>query len=412
MMDRSVRSDTLKKTSNIFNITDKLLGHGSYGTVYSATDENNNNLAIKCCNIDKNGIPNILETSIMNSIIHPYLNSSVRIQASDSKLYIIQEAAKTDLLYHTKKDKNNHRPSITELRKWCFSIASAVECLHNEDIIHADIKSSNILLYQDDSVKLTDFTLSTKHWDQESLLTKNVCTSTHRPLECLLKKGWDKSLDIWSLGCTFYEIAYGELLFPYQGSIDLKKGFKKDKDFKVRLRKRSVNAILDWQMKYNLGKNTDIKKFNIDFISPNFCELFKHEEYSEFNNLLMSMLKIDGRITIKEVLSHPFMNEQASPNFLVLKNKKFLISKTEKFRVSRYIQKYTNNKNIQVLAMEYYLRCINIDNISEIVKACTVTWIASKVVINDVPKIDILLHQILAAERDICHNLEFRLHIF
>jgi serine/threonine protein kinase len=411
-MGKSINGDTLKKSSNTFNITNKLLGHGSYGTVYEATDEHNKKLAIKCCNIDKSGIPNILETSIMNSMKHPFLNSSVRIQASDSKLYIIQEAAKTDLSYHTKRDKNNYRPSINELRKWLFSISSAVECLHNEDIIHADIKSSNILLYNDNSVKLTDFTLSTKHWDKDSLLLKNVCTSTHRPLECLLGKGWNKSLDIWSLGCTFYEIAYGELLFQYQGSIDLKKGFKKDKDFKERLRMRAFNTMIDWKSKYLIENSPEIKKFDIDYIPSRFCKLFHNNGYSEFNNLLMCMLKFENRITIKEILNHPFMKGSSTPDFLVFKNPEVNISKNEKSRVGKYIKKYSSNEYVQILAMEYYIRCTNIYNISEIVKACAVTWIASKIVIKDVPKIDISLYQILAAERDICHNLEFRLHIF
>src|SRR5205809_381462 len=91
-----------------FIISDKLLGHGSYGDVYLATNENGKKIAIKCCDIDEFDIPNILETSIMSSFLHPYLNRAFRIHASDTKLYILQELAKIDLAHHTRRDKNDY----------------------------------------------------------------------------------------------------------------------------------------------------------------------------------------------------------------------------------------------------------------------------------------------------------------
>ena len=42
-----------------FVVSDKLLGSGSYGQVFEATDENGHKVAVKCCPIDKTGIPNI-----------------------------------------------------------------------------------------------------------------------------------------------------------------------------------------------------------------------------------------------------------------------------------------------------------------------------------------------------------------
>lgn len=179
-----------------FTISDKIIGSGSYGTIYTAQNEYGRQLAVKCCNIDSTGIPNILEASIMGSMIHPYLNRALRIQASDNKLYIIQEIAQTDLAQHTRRDKGNHRPGIVELKRWCFELAQAVSALHVDDIIHADIKASNVLLYADGSIRLTDYTLATKKWSRGEKFTHNVCTCTHRPLECLMRRSWDESLDI------------------------------------------------------------------------------------------------------------------------------------------------------------------------------------------------------------------------
>lgn len=398
-----------------FIISDKLLGHGSYGDVFLATNEHGKQVAVKCCNMDVTGIPNILEASIMGSIIHPYLNRALRIQASDSKLYIIQELAQTDLAQYTRRDKGNHKPSMEQLKYWCHCLAHAVSALHRENIIHADIKASNILLYHDGSIRLTDFTLATKKWTPDEKFTHNVCTCTHRPLECLMKRPWNESLDIWSLGCTFYEIAYGELLFPYQGVLEPDQKIK-DRDSKTRLRNRSVNAIIDWSSR---GPNPPtsfevigIPQFPIDYIPFVLCEDFKKPEMSIFNDLICQMLTVDPikRPTIDQILLHPFFHGIKAPIYLSVRRPINKISVTEHARVTRYIQRYTNNETIQTLALNIYCRCNDINNISEHVKAAVCTWIASKLVIGYPPTISLPPNQILSVEREICHNLLFRLH--
>lgn len=398
-----------------FMITDKLLGHGSYGDVFLATDEYGKQVAVKCCLIDDTGIPNILESSIMASTFHPYLNKSLRILASDTKLYIIQELAITDLAQYTRRDKGNHKPNIEELRKWCYCLSQAVRALHDENIIHADIKSSNILLYADGTIRLTDYTLATKKWSIGQKFKHNVCTCTHRPLECLMRRPWDESLDIWSLGCTFYEIAYGELLFSYQGLLDPDHKVK-DKESKIRLRDRSINSIIDWSARgpnpptsYEIIGTTQLP---IDYIPPVLCEDYHKPEMSIFNDLMCKMLIVDPeqRLTIHQVISHPFFTGMSSPIYMSVRRPTNKIPMTEHARVSRYIQRYTNNKMIQALALNIYCRCNDMNHLSEHLRSAVCTWIASKLVTGEPPKITLSPDQILSTEREICHNLLFRLH--
>lgn len=399
-----------------FIISEILLGHGSYGDVFLATDETGKQVAVKCCKIDEFGIPSILEASIMGSMVHPYLNRALRIQATDTKLYIIQELAKTDLAEHTRRGRGNYKPSLEELRKWCFCVAQAVEALHDINIIHADIKASNILLYSDGSVRLTDYTLATKKWDPHEKFNHNVCTCTHRPLECLMRRPWDESLDIWSLGCTFYELAYGELLFPYQGSLESDQKIK-DKESKIRLRHRSVNSIIDWSAR---GPNPPTShevigtlQYPIDYIPFVLCSDYRRPEMSLFNDLICKMLIVDPsrRPSIKQVIAHPFFQGEKGPMYLSIKRPINKISVSEQARVSRYIQRYTNNNSVQTLAMNLYCRCNDLNSISEHIKSAACTWISSKIVLGYPPTISLPPHQLLSAERDICHNLQFCLHI-
>jgi serine/threonine protein kinase len=398
-----------------FIVSDKLIGRGSYGEIYLATDENKREVAVKCCNIDEGGIPNILEASIMGSMIHPYLNRAHRILASDTKLYIIQELAQTDLAQYTRIDKGNHKPGIDELRRWSYCIVQALAALHIDNIIHADIKASNILLYNDGSVKLTDYTLATKKWTQSEKFNHNVCTCTHRPLECLMRRPWDESLDIWSLGCTLYEIAYGELLFPYQGVLEPDQKIK-DKDAKTRLRNRSVNAIIDWSSRGPNPPSTfeaiGTPQFPIDYIPFILCGDFRKQEMSVFNHMICQMLTVDPaqRPTVHQILAHPFFHGIKAPIYLSVKRPINKISVSEQARASRYIQRYTSDDIIEKLALNMYCQCNDLNTISEHIKAAVCTWISSKIVLGYPPKLLLPLNQILSAEREICHNLLFRLH--
>lgn len=402
---------------NHLDVTDKMLGHGSYGDIYLAVDENGTQFAVKCCDIDSNGIPNILEASIMATMTHPYLNRALRINASDKKLYIMQDLATSDLAQHTRREKGNHKPSMQELRKWCFSLAHAVSALHVEGIVHADIKASNVLLYADGSIRLTDYGLAAKKWQPNQMFTHNVCTCTHRPLECLLKRPWNEALDIWSLGCTFYEIAYGEILFQYQGVLEANQKVK-DRESKTRLRDRSVNAIIDWSSR---GPNPptsyeviNVKQYPIDYIPFALCDDFKKPEMAVFNDLVCSMLIVDPlkRPTIAQIIAHPFFQGLRNPIYLAIQNPINKITVNEQARVTQYMNRYTSDPTVQALALSIYCRCNDLDHLTEQIRAAACTWIASKIVIGSIPKtMETLRHKLMAAERDVCHNLMFSLHI-
>lgn len=403
-------------TGRTFVISNKLLGRGSYGNVYLANDEHGKKVAVKCCKVDNNGIPNILETSIMATTIHPYLNRALRIHAIDTKIYIIMELAVTDLSKHTNRNKGNYRPTSKELISWCYSLSQAVNALHQDNIIHADIKASNVLLYEDGTVRLTDYTLATKKWKADDKFIHNVCTCTHRPLECLTNKQWDKSLDIWSLGCTFYEIAYGKLLFPHQDVLE----HKKDKDDKIRLRQRATNAIIDWSIRHSNKEDIESlpDKFSIDHVPAKFCEEYFELEMKPFNELLKKMLVItpEARLSINEILSNPYFTGLSYPMYLSISRPTNKLSISEQARVVRYIETYTNKEGcdnilvIRSLALKIYCSCNDMSHINESVRAGGSVWIASKLVIGVPLPTTLSLSSILAVEREICHNLLFRLH--
>lgn len=387
------------------------LGSGSYGSVHRCIDEHGKNMAIKCCNTTAEGIPYILEAAIMASFSHPNLNRAARIHSTSDTLYIIQDLARCDLHQYTRRERDNHKPSPARLRDWAFSLTQAVACLHRQNIIHADIKASNVLLFENDVVKLADFSLSVRKWNPNETFDHAACTCTHRPLECFLGRPWDEKLDIWSLGVTFFELAYGMLPFPFQGTADDRRG---DKDQKRKVKQRFVNCLIDWGTKgLNPPETIDSPMFPISFHHFTIPPEFHEAEYTVFNTLLLAMLNVnpDKRPTITEVLEHPYFLGFSPTKYMVLTAPSVELSSRDLTKADRYITRYTDNSTVKTVALELYSKCQEIEELSESNRAIGCTWMAAKMVLGYAPRMTVELHQVMDAERIIAAHLNFRLHI-
>ncbi|EGG23961.1 putative protein serine/threonine kinase [Cavenderia fasciculata] len=95
--------------------------------------------------------------------------------------------------------------------EWLTQLCLAMQSLHREHLIHRDIKSENVFIGANDTLKIGDFGLATK----SGATTKNhgkVGTYNYSAPEVLNGKSYDRSADIFSLGCVFYEVLTLKLL--------------------------------------------------------------------------------------------------------------------------------------------------------------------------------------------------------
>ena len=352
----------------------KKINEGGYGKIYiSYTDDKK---IVKECNKCNLGINNLIEISIMNIYEHDYINTCTDFIATKNYIYIYQNRAITDVYNYLKKYNVNKN----KIKEWCYSISLAIKFLHDQNIIHADIKTDNFLVFNDLSVKLTDFTFSVIKWHNNDKFCKNVCTAIYKPLEIIKGEYWDESIDIWALGCAFYEMYYGHLLFSEQEDSD-----RND-------RQRYNNALLDWAFDGPNSEYIESEYYSIDWKSYNLDPDFYNPENTIFNNLILKMLMVNPkeRININQVLDHEYFTginiKINTPNIKKLKLKNLGDSKQKIKRLFNLECKNLNNsKLIEKIAINIYRSFIyHLDsnyytnNEKKLIKFSI--WFASKIV--------------------------------
>jgi serine/threonine protein kinase len=227
----------------------KLLGRGSFGEVLLVRLKASKKLyAMKILNknllkIKGQQAHTMTERNLMVKINSPFIVNIKSAFQDDTKLYIVSEFMQGgDMFYHMHDGQiiifNNEKTKF-----YIMELVLSLEALHNHKMVYRDLKPENILLDSKGHVKLTDFGLS-KILDEGNDKAFTICgTPQYLAPEILLRKGYDKAVDWWSLGCVMYEMLAGKL--PYA----IKRGAK-----------MSIK-IYDQEVQYPNSMNKDAKDF-------------------------------------------------------------------------------------------------------------------------------------------------------
>lgn len=192
----------------------KLLGRGTFGKVLLVKKISNEKLyAMKVLKksivqIKNQVIHTKQERKILEKIIHPFIVHLQYAFQDNKKLYLITEFMQGgELFYHLRRDKLFKE---SRAKFYLCEIILALEHLHKNDCIYRDLKPENILIDIDGHIKLTDFGLSKLILSKKDEKAYTVCgTPEYLAPEILLEKGYDKTVDWWSLGVLFYEMLCG-----------------------------------------------------------------------------------------------------------------------------------------------------------------------------------------------------------
>ncbi|XP_072529555.1 testis-specific serine/threonine-protein kinase 6-like [Salminus brasiliensis] len=201
------------------------IGKGNYGMVKLATSKKHpKNVAIKI--MDRRRMtPDVVskflprELAILRQVKHPHIIQVHDVfEMTNGQVFIVMEVAVTDLF---QKILELHRLSGSQAKTWFSQLLSAMVYLHQQDIVHRDLKCENVLLTADDQVKLSDFGFS-RFSRGFPKLSETFCGSPeYAAPEVLNRTPYDpKKSDVWSLGVILYIMVVG--LMPFRAYGDRK----------------------------------------------------------------------------------------------------------------------------------------------------------------------------------------------
>ncbi len=170
------------------------------------------------------------ERDIMARIDHPFLVSLKCAFQTDSKLFLVMEfLAGGELFFHLSKQGLLKEDTA---QFYMAEIVLALEHLHSLGIIHRDLKPENLLLGSDGHVRLTAFGLAkeVEEGNDDGWRLRTICgTSEYMAPEMILKKGYGKAVDWWSLGTLLFEMITGYAPFRAHSTRDLYRKILNDK---------------------------------------------------------------------------------------------------------------------------------------------------------------------------------------
>lgn len=217
--------DINSKLSERYIIT-QTVGSGGMANVYLARDLIlDRDVAVKVLKFDFQDDQDAIrrfqrEAMAASQVLHKNIVEVYDVDEEDEQQYIVMEyVAGTDLKTYIRE---NSPVSLELVVNIMSQILSAIDLAHKHGIIHRDIKPQNILITQDNQVKITDFGIAIALSETSLTQTNTLLGSVHY-LSPEQARGGNATIqsDIYALGVVLYELITGEVPFDGESAVSI-----------------------------------------------------------------------------------------------------------------------------------------------------------------------------------------------
>ncbi|KTG35528.1 hypothetical protein cypCar_00030424, partial [Cyprinus carpio] len=193
------------------------VGEGTYATVFKGRSKLTDNLvALKEIRLEyEEGAPctAIREVSLLKNLKHANIVTLHDIIHTEKCLTLVFEYVEKDLKQYL--DDCGSIMSVYNVKIFLFQLLRGLAYCHRQKVLHRDLKPQNLLISDRGELKLADFGLARAKSVPTKTFSNEVVTLWYRPPDVLLgSTDYSTSLDIWGVGCIFYEMITGRPLFP------------------------------------------------------------------------------------------------------------------------------------------------------------------------------------------------------
>ncbi|XP_078091290.1 cyclin-dependent kinase 17 isoform X2 [Mustelus asterias] len=311
------------------------LGEGTYATVFKGRSKLTDNLvALKEIRLEhEEGAPctAIREVSLLKDLKHANIVTLHDIIHTEKSLTLVFEYLDKDLKQYM--DDCGSIMSMHNVTIFLFQILRGLAYCHKRKVLHRDLKPQNLLINEKGELKLADFGLARAKSVPTKTYSNEVVTLWYRPPDVLLGSSeYSTQIDMWGVGCIFYEMASGRPLFP---------GSTVEDELHLIFRLLGTPTEETWP---GISSNEEFKAYNFPKYKPQLVINHAPRLDTEGIDLLSNFLQYQAkkRISAEDAMKHIYFKSLGTRAHIlpdgasVFSLNEILLQKDPGYRTSSY----------------------------------------------------------------------------